>query len=101
MDSNNMVPAQEFCTHHSISYTFITGLQEAGLVEVVQIEEQAYLYTDQLAALEKLVRFHTELEINMEGVEAIAHLLQQVETLQEQLRSLSQRLMVYEDLHQD
>lgn len=96
MESSNMVPAQDFCTHHSISYTFIAGLQEAGLVEVVQVEEQAYLYTDQLAALEKLVRFHTELEINMEGVEAIAHLLHQVESLQQRLHSLSQRLLLYE-----
>jgi chaperone modulatory protein CbpM len=100
MDSNNMVPAQEFCTHHSISYTFITGLQEAGLVEVVLVEEQAYLYTDQLAALEKLVRMHTELEINMEGVEAVAHLLQRLETLQLQLHTLSQRLLLYEDREQ-
>ncbi len=97
MDSSNMVPAHDFCTYNSISYTFITGLHEAGLIDILQEEEQVYLYIDQLPQLEKLVRFHTELDINMEGIEAIAHLLQQVETLQQQINRLSRRLLLYED----
>jgi len=96
MDSSNMVPAHDFCTHYNISLTFISGLHEAGLIQVVQVAEQAYLYTDELPQLEKLVRLHTDMDINREGVEAIAHLLQQVEALQQQLSRVSQRLLLYE-----
>lgn len=97
MDSSNMIPAQEFCTHHQVSYTFISGLHEAGLIEIVTIEEQPCLYTEQLRELEKLVRFHTEMEINTEGIEVIAHLLQRMDDMQQRLNILSQRLQLYEE----
>lgn len=98
MEKTGLIPAKDFCLHHSISYTFVTGLCEAGLVEVVTIEQEQYIHPDYVAHLEKLARLHTELEINMEGIEAIAHLLHQVEELQQQVRHISGRLQMYEDL---
>lgn len=98
MEKTELIPAKDFCLHHSISYTFVTGLCDAGLVEVVTIEQEQYIHPDYVAHLEKLARLHTELEINMEGIEAIAHLLHQVEELQQQLRHISGRLRLYEDL---
>ena len=98
MEKTELIPAKDFCLHHSISYTFVTGLCEAGLVEVLTIEEEQYIHPDYVAHLEKLARLHTDLEINMEGIEAIAHLLHQVEELQQQVRHISGRLQLYEDL---
>jgi len=98
MEKTELIPAKDFCLHHSISYTFVAGLSEAGLVKVVTIEEEQYIHPDYVAHLEKLARLHTDLEINMEGIEAIAHLLQQVEELQQQVRDISGRLQIYEDL---
>jgi hypothetical protein len=92
----DMIPAEEFCTHHHISYTFISGLQEAGLIEIVTVEEQPCLHTEQLRQLEKLVRLHTDMDINMEGIEAIAHLLQRMDDMQQRMNRLSQRLRIYE-----
>jgi len=96
MDIMDMVPANDFCSNHHISYTFIEGLWSAGIVEVIIVEEQAYLPTSQLSDLEKLVRFHTELDINQEGIEAIAHLLGQLNEAQQQLKALQERLHLYE-----
>jgi chaperone modulatory protein CbpM len=96
MDREDLIPANEFCTYHHISYSFISSLNEAGLIEVTVIEEQQYLKQEQIKDLEKLVRLHTELDINPEGVEAIAHLLQRLSDMQQELRSLQQRLDLYE-----
>ena len=96
MDSN-MIPAEEFCTHHHISYTFISSLHDAGLVEILLVEERPCIDVEQLPQLEKLVRLHTDLDINMEGIEAIAHLLQRMEDMQQRMNYLSQRLRLYED----
>ena len=96
MEKAELIPAKDFCIHHCVSYTFVAGLYEAGLVEVVTIEEEQYIHPDYISSLEKLVRLHADLDINMEGIEAIAHLLQQVETLQMQLKDMSRRLQVYE-----
>ena len=96
---DDMIPANDFCNSHRVSYTFIEGLFQAGIIEVVMREEQPYLQTAQLPGLEKLVRFHTELDINLEGIEAIAHLLDQLHETQQQLQQLQQRLRLYEHLY--
>ncbi len=97
MERKDMIPAKDFCLHHSISYTFISGLQEAGLVDVDTVNEEHYLFAEQLSHIEPLVRMHTELDINMEGIEAIAHLLQRVSEMQQRMHALQERLKLYED----
>lgn len=97
METSNLVLAGDFCMHHHISYTFIAGLRDAGLIELTVVGEDQFLHTDQLHELEKLIRLHTELDINPEGVEAIAHLLHKLHSLQHELQVTKQRLRVYEN----
>ncbi len=96
MSKAEMITAEDFCVYNSISMQFITELCDAGIVEVVTIEDVQYIPDDNVSQLEKLARLHTDLDINIGGLEAVAHLLQQVEDLQREVRSLSQRLYVYE-----
>jgi hypothetical protein len=96
MQFEDMVPASEFCVHHNIELSFIDSLREYGLVETVLIEEKVYLPVSQLGHLEKMVRLHFDLEINLEGIETIAHLLEKVNSLQDQVNQLTNRLKAYE-----
>ena len=96
MDMEEMILVNDFCTHHSISYTFISKLCDAELIEVAIVEEQQYLKQEQMDFLEKLVNLHTELDINTAGVEAIAHMLLRIEAMQEEMKLLRQRLYLYE-----
>lgn len=96
MEQVDFVLVTDFCKSHEVSYTFISSLKEAGLVEVISEQEQDYLRTEQLRDLEKMVRLYSELDINIEGIEAIAHLLQRLDDMQQELRVLKQRLQLYE-----
>jgi hypothetical protein len=96
MQFEDMVPASEFCIHHNIELSFIDSLREYGLVETILIEEKVYLPVSQLGHLEKIVRLHFDLEINLQGIETIAHLLEKVNTLQDQVTMLTNRLKAYE-----
>jgi chaperone modulatory protein CbpM len=96
MERSELVPAKEFCTYHHISHSFIRSLEDAGLIEIISIEEESFLHLENIQDLEKLVRLHTELEINPEGIEAIAHLLQRMQMMQQQMKELQQRLSLYE-----
>lgn len=100
MEKEEFLPANDFCTYHHVSYSFISGLEQAGLIEIATIEDQQYLHQDQLREVEKLVRMHTELEINMEGIEAIAHLLHRMKQMQQELKTLQLRLQLYNDEQQ-
>ncbi len=46
--------------------------------------------------VEKIMRLHFDLNINLEGIDVIINLLQQIETLQEEITQLKRRLSLYE-----
>jgi chaperone modulatory protein CbpM len=97
MQTEDMVPANEFCIHHNIELSFIHSLKESGLIEITSIEENSFLPVSQLNQLEKLVRLYYEMDINLEGIETITYLLQRMNEMQQQVVSLNNRLRLYEN----
>lgn len=108
MESAKFIAINEFCSCWDIDVLFVNSLQEKGLIELVVMQETTLIDTGQLVQLEKLVRFHYEMEINLEGIETIVHLLQRVDLMQGQIVNLGNRLSLYEkksdyspDFHED
>jgi hypothetical protein len=75
MQDENLVSATTFCVYHNIELSFIHSLKEHGMIETVTVEEEIFLPLTQLDRLERIVRLHFELDINLEGIETITHLL--------------------------
>jgi hypothetical protein len=96
METGYLIAIDEFCSNHNIEISFINSLQQSGLIEITTIEESAFIQADQLRQLEKFVRFYYELDINLEGIETINHLLQRISSMQEDMRALQNRLRIYE-----
>ncbi len=97
MQTQHLISAEEFCVHHHVEYSFINSLQQFGLIEVKTIEENRFIDPEKLTDLEKFVRLHYDLDINLEGIEAITYLLQKVKSLQDEVNMLKNRLSLYED----
>lgn len=98
MEERVTVSVHEFCHHHQIEISFIQSLHEHGLLQTYTFNDEEWrLPQDQLEQLEKMVRLHYDLQINLEGLEAIHHLLQRVEGLQREVFSLRNRLRLYEE----
>ena len=91
-----LISTTEFCTWHQVEHTFIRSLSEAGLIEITILDEGEFIPETQLQRLEKMVRLHHELEINLAGIEAITHLLDRVEAMHQEMRLLKNRLRLYE-----
>lgn len=96
MQTENLIAIDEFCAKHNIEISFVSSLQQTGLIEITTIEEAWFIDREQLRQLEKFIRFYYELDINLEGIETIAHLLQQVIDLQNENIALRNRLGLYE-----
>ena len=92
MNSADFIAAGEFCAYHHVELSFIKGLHDSGLIGMTIREGAIWLPAEELPALEKFVRWHYELAINFEGIEALAHLLQRMDGLQEENRVLRNRL---------
>jgi hypothetical protein len=92
----NLIPANEFCANYDISISFIRSLQENGLTEITTIEETEYIPASRLQELERIIRLHYEMDINLEGIETIIHLLQQIHSMHDEITALRNRLRIYE-----
>ena len=91
-----LIPAAEFCEHHKVEYTFITALEKSGLIKITTIEQDSFIDTSELTELERFIRFHYDLDINLQGIEAIIHLLNRMQQMQEEIISLKNKLSIYE-----
>lgn len=96
MQKDNLIALDEFCFSHNIEVSFIISLQQNGLIEINTIDERGFVDASQLQNLEKYLRFYYDLDINLEGIETITHLLQRINSLQEENISLRNRLRRYE-----
>ena len=92
MEDEQMIPADVICTHHRIEYNFINSLETAGLIAVTTVEGRSFIHPSQLQDLEKFICFHYELDIILEGIEAIAALLERIRSLQKEVGMLREQV---------
>jgi chaperone modulatory protein CbpM len=96
MATRHLISITDFCGYHQIEHSFIHTLHEAGLVKIDTVDKTPYIPETELQKLERMIRLHHELEINVAGIEAISHLLQRVESLNEDIRTMRNKLLFYE-----
>ena len=96
MQTEYLIAVDEFCAHHNIEISFISTLKQTGLIELTDDFETGFINASQLQQLEKIVHLYFELDINLEGIETITHLLQRINSLQDEIISLRNRLRLYE-----
>ena len=92
MERANLISVQQFCIHYEVPFSFINELQELELIEVITVEETLWFDKSHIKEVEKMMRLHYDLKINLEGVDAIYNLLKQVKSLQEQIIILNNKL---------
>lgn len=97
MKKENLVAVDEFCAYHNIEISFVCSLQQAGLIEITTISESWFVHTNQLQKLEKYIRFYYELDINLEGIETITYLLDQINSLHDEVNGLKNHLRLFEN----
>ena len=96
MEPQQLIPATDFCVHYNIEVSFLRTLQDYGLVQVTTQNETIFIDADDLGDVEKIIHLHQDLDINLEGIDAIMQLLKRLEQTQAELTSLRNRLRLYE-----
>jgi hypothetical protein len=86
-----------YCSLHGIERSFITSLSEEGLINITIENDDEFIEEEQLPDLEVYTRWHHDMGINPEGIDAIRHLVDKMRDLQMELNSLKTRLKLYED----
>lgn len=81
---------------YNVELSFINSLEESGLIEVIIVEEIRCLPYSQLQTLEKFRQWYYDLNINLEGIEALQHLLDKINRLQQENKELREHLKLYQ-----
>lgn len=97
MSNESYIPIKTICTHYKVETTFLEGLNNYGLIEITTIEQSPCIHQNHIKSLESMIRLHEDLHLNFEGIDTVLNLLAKVEQLQEELRSVRNRLGIYED----
>ncbi len=88
----------EYCSHNQIEPDFLFGLQEVGLIELLEQEEQFYISTSQLRDVERYTRWHYELSINVEGIDVVQNLMNRIEEMEGEIASLKEKVKLLDGL---
>lgn len=96
MNVKKYIPITDFCRGHDLEESFVYSLHEIELIEIAQVEAKPMIPRRELRRLERLVRLHRDLDISPETLLAVDHLLDQVESLQDEVLALRRRLSRWE-----
>jgi hypothetical protein len=93
----NYIAIEEFCTHHGIQVTLIREFADFGLVHLQEQGEIALVPAEEIEKLERMIRLHSELGINKEGLEIILNMRDQLVSLNSELETIRYRLRQLEE----
>jgi hypothetical protein len=96
MSTETYISIQTICTHYEVETTFLEGLWEHGLIEITTIEQSPCIHQNHIKGLESMIRLHDDLNLNFEGIDTVLNLLEKIEQLQDELKSVKNKLGIYE-----
>ena len=93
----NFIAIEEFCTYHGIQVTLVREFADFGLVHLQEQEQKAFVPAEEIEKLERMIRLHSELGINKEGLEIILNMRDQLISLNSELETIRYRLKQLEE----
>jgi len=97
METEKYIPILHLCDLYQIETSFFNELDEVGLIELVSRQNSMYVHEDKLYKVERIIRIHRELNVNVEGIDVVLNLLDKVDKLQTEVYTIQSRLRLYED----
>ncbi|GAA4804763.1 chaperone modulator CbpM [Olivibacter ginsenosidimutans] len=94
---STLILIKEYCAQCHVEHTFVQSLQDEGLIDITVIADERYLPEEQLEDLEQFRRWYYDLHINIEGIDALRHLVRKVNHMQQEIKSLKNRLRLHEE----
>lgn len=97
MSKEKFIQIDQLCRHYQVEMAFFSDLHEFGIIEITTIEDLSFIHEDKITVVEKIIRIHKDLNINLEGIDTVLNLLVKLNDLQTELNTVKNRLRLYED----
>ena len=97
MSKENFIPLHKLCELYQVEMSFFSNLSEIGLIQITTIEQSHFVHQDKINDIEKMIRIHRDLDLNLEGIDIVFNLLQKIDDLENELITIKNRLRFYEN----
>lgn len=97
MENDELIRVEIICSSYNVDPAFMEALFESGLIEVTTIEDTQFVDLNKMNELEKMIRLHYDLDINLEGIETISYLLERMHRLQDEINHLRNKLRFFDE----
>lgn len=91
MARQNLILIKTLCVRYEVEISFFEELNNIGLIEIEQLENDEFIQEERIGDLEKMIRLHRELDLNIEGIDVVFNLLQKEIQLREEVQELRDR----------
>ncbi len=98
MNQKKLILVRELCQHYEMEISFFEQVEEYGLVNVEMVSDEKYIHRKQLNKMEKILRLHRELDVNLEGIDVIFNLMKRIRVLEKELKEKQNQLGLFENL---
>lgn len=92
---NDLIIITDYCDKCHIDPSFIDILEDWDLIDTQVSDGRRCLSFSQLPDVERYSRMYYDLDINMEGIDVIHHLLQRMDAMQQEIDRLRGRLRFF------
>ncbi|MGI6073105.1 MAG: chaperone modulator CbpM [Fermentimonas sp.] len=94
----NKLLYRECINIYQIEESFIEALSEVGLINVTDEQDDKFIEYDEISDLEQYIRWHYDMNINIEGIDAMNHLINKVKAMQSEIQQLTNELKFYKSI---
>lgn len=91
-----LITLKEYSIQYNIEPEFLLELEESGIIFFQEEGKEKYILEEQLSELERYIRFYYDLNINIEGIDAIRHLLAKVAEMEREIKMLRSQLHLHQ-----
>lgn len=96
MAKQDYILIQTLCVQYKMETSFFKELDNIGLIEIEEIENDEVLHEEKIGDVEKMIRLYRELNVNMEGIDVVFNMLQKEIELKAKVQELKNKLRFYE-----
>ncbi|UKN01051.1 chaperone modulator CbpM [Paracrocinitomix mangrovi] len=97
MKKEGYIAVAHLCTVYELESSFFSALNDHDLIQIDIIQQIEYIHDDHIDRLEKIVRLHRELDVNLAGIDVILNLLERVNEKDEYIIQLENKLNNIDD----
>lgn len=95
MKDTELISIKQFCEIYNTPSSFFDELFNYEIISYELVDDTKHILVEDIDTIEKLMRLHYDLNINMEGLDVALNLINQINELQEQINDLKRQLDFY------